>query len=141
MFKKKKSSIDIEMSLSKPPKFQNWNHQTRIFYNAENMYQKPYPNCYNNIDPLRMVDDTYYLHLLIFTSIKRPSISTGRICFCRMFRKPINLKLRWMVSQFACNTRVIVDVSSNPPVFNVKTLVSIYQVKKQTLHHHQSLKW
>ena len=47
--------------------------------------------------------------------------------------------LAHLVSRFACNTRVIVDVSLNPPVSNVKSLnknfVTIHQLKKQTLHH------
>ena len=32
------------------------------------------------------------------------------------------LTLAHLVSRFACNTRVIVDASSNPPVSNVKSL-------------------
>ena len=54
-----------------------------------------------------------------------------------------SLKLFCMAIQtnnrFACNTRMIVHASSNPLVSNVKrcnrNLVSIHQVKKQTLHH------
>ena len=47
--------------------------------------------------------------------------------------------LAHLVSWFACNTKVLVDASSNPPLSNVKSLwqnlVSIHQVNKKTLHH------
>ena len=50
------------------------------------------------------------------------------------------------LSRFACNTRVIVDASSNPALSCVKccnkNLESNHQVNKQKLlSHHQSVKW
>ena len=72
-----------------------------------------------------------------------------------LFTAKISIALCWPISrdtksfftlltllvQFACNTRVIVDASSNPPVFNVKIAVTKtkqtlhHQTNKQTLHH------
>ena len=49
------------MSLNKPLKFQNLNHQIIIYYHTDNVYQEPYPNCYDNIDLLGMVDDMYQI--------------------------------------------------------------------------------
>ena len=53
----------------------------------------------------------YYFHSLLPTLINAPP------------PKHFQLKVTHLVCQFACNTRVIVDVSSNPPVSkNVKLL-------------------
>ena len=32
-----------------------------MFHHVDNMYQKPHPNFYDNIDLLGMVDDTYQI--------------------------------------------------------------------------------
>ena len=49
------------------------------------------------------------------------------------------VELAHLVSRFPCNTRVIVDASSNTPVYHAncckKNLESIHQVNKQTLRH------
>ena len=61
-----------------------------------------------------------------------------------------NFKQGWLVylvSSLACNTRVIVDANSNPPIFRVKIVVTksaIKSFRKQKLtltFHHQSIKW
>ena len=45
------------------------------------MHQEPYPNCYNNVGFLGMVDvpNSNHLHFLKFISIKRPSIKRPSI--------------------------------------------------------------
>ena len=90
------------------------------------------------LSPLLLHD---FIYFLLYKHLVYKQLGIG-MYFVKQFLKRWHFFGVWiahLVSRFACNTRVIVDVSLNPPVSNVKSLnknfVTIHQLKKQTLHH------
>ena len=89
--------------------------------------------CINNIYTYIYIYIYIYIHSKYYADPKCPNAkqlqwNTHSLHFYNVFISRIRVQMRklmWLahlVSRFACNTRVIVDASSNPPVSNVKSL-------------------